>query len=208
MATRRQFLQGSLAATGLAFASHAFAGPGIASMLRPSGERLALRAVVFEPALAQSAIFAASAERAGLQTFEISGDITPVWMQLVELWRSAPVAIAGLTTHTPLLLLEQSARDYGLRVAFRAEHRSTPDGMVTHALDGPPDVLDAFGLAARRERDLGACVADAVIHCPAVPGAHDTRRLQSTATFGQTTEGPLYSWVLMPRHVHPQGTKA
>lgn len=208
MATRRQFLQGSLATTGLALASNAMAGPGIASMLGPSGARLKLRGVVFEPAQAQSAIFAANAKRAGLQTFGISGDITPVWIRLVELWRSAPVAIAGLTTHTPLLLLEQSARDYGLRVAFRAEHRPTADGMLTHALSGPPDVIGAFGLAARRERGLGACVAGAVVHCPVVPGARDTRSLQTIATSGQAAQGSLYSWVLAPRQTHPRGANA
>ncbi|MGY0799020.1 hypothetical protein ACW7G0_08210 [Lysobacter sp. A286] len=206
MATRRQFLQGSLATSGLVLASSAFAGPGVASVLGPPGARLKLQGVVFEPGRTQSAAFAAAA-RQRLPTFGIDGDITPVWARLVELWRTAPAAIAGMTTHTPLLLLEQSARDYGLRVAFRAEHRPMGDGTVAHSLSGPPDVIGAFGLAARRERNFGACVARAVVHCPAVPGASDTRSLQTPA-HGHAAEGPLYSWVLAPRKAHPRGANA
>lgn len=207
MATRRQFLQGSLATTGLALASSAFAGSGIASVLGPSGARLQLQGLVFEPRLAQSTAFAAEARRLGLPTFGIDGDITPVWARIVDLWRAAPAAIGGLTTHTPLMLLEQSGRDHGMRVVFRAEHRPGRDGMVAHSISGPSDAIGAFGLAARRGRDYGACVARALVQCPATHGDRDAASLQ-TPVSAHAHAAPLYSWVLAPRHANPRGANA
>lgn len=205
MPSRRQFLKGSLATAGLALGGSAFIGRDPAPV--PTGARLPLHGVVFEPRLAQSATFAAEARRLGLPTFGIEGDITPAWTSLVELWRTMPVAVGGLTTLTPLLLLEQSGRDHGLRVAFRAEHRSGRNGLVHHALSGPPDAIGAFGLSARRGRDYGACIAHALIQCPAVPGDRDAASLQTPADARVATV-PLYSWVLAPRQAHSRGTHA
>lgn len=207
MASRRQFLKGSLATTGVALAGAAFAGPGIAFMPGFSGARLPLHGVVFEPRLARSTTFAAEARRLGLPTFGIEGDVTPVWARIVDLWRAEPVAIGGLTTHIPLMLLEQSGRDHGMRVAYRAEHRPRRDGMVAHALSGPPEIIGAFGLEARRRREYGACLARALVQCPAAPGVRDTTSLQTPAGDGAVA-APLYSWVLAPRHALPRGANA
>lgn len=194
MTTRRKFLQGSLATTGLLALGTA---PGFASVLMPDAT-LRLHAAVFEAARPPSAAFGTTAARLGLPGLSITDDITPVWSHLVELWRKRPVAIAGLTTLTPLLLLEQSARDHGLRVAFRAEHRLGSDGALVHALQGPEAVIDAFGATASRSRDpdFGACMARAIVRCPAGARASATASLRTAGGASDTT---LYSWVLAPR---------
>ena len=87
-----------------------------------------LHGAVFEAAQAAGAAFGASAARRGLPTYAIGDDITPVWRQINDLWRKRPVAISGLTSLTPLLLLEQSARDHGLRAVSRERHPATADG--------------------------------------------------------------------------------
>lgn len=207
MTTRRQFLQGSLATTGLAFAGSAL-GPGWAPLPGESGARLALQGMVHEPRLAQSASFAAAARRLGLPVFGIDGDITPVWSQLQALWRDAPAAIGGLTTFTPLMLLEQSGRDHGLRVMFRAEHRGAADGGTAHALSGPREVLRAFGLAAERGTDFGACSARAMLRCPASADGKATATLRTPTPTHGVNDRTLYSWVLAPRHARTNGAHA
>lgn len=199
MTTRRQFLHGSLATTGLLAFS---AVPGFASVLTPD-TRLRLHGAVFEATRPASAAFGVAAGRLGLPEFGIAGDMTPVWNRVIELWRKQPVAIAGLTTLTPLLLLEQSARDYGLRVAFRAEHRSGADGVLVHALQGPKAVIDAFSATAPHDADFGACVARAIVRCPAETRPTQTASVRTAET---VDDAPLYSWVLAPRRPQ-QGAK-
>src|SRR5690606_4696928 len=99
---------------------------------------------LFESEHTRSEGFATAARGLGVPTFDAEWDVTPAWLRVVERWREAPVAVAGLTSHTPLLLLEQSARDHGLRVVFRSEHRPTGDGTLTHLLQGPEEVLAFF----------------------------------------------------------------
>lgn len=215
MATRRQFLQGSLATMGLAMATDTLAdGRILAAMQGSTKDCLKLEAVLFEPAHADSAAFAATARRMGLPAFAIGQDITPVWLQVIQLWRNTPVAIVGLTSHTPLLLLEQSARDYGLRVRFRGEHHPARDGMVSHALEGPADILHTFETRAARGTDYGTCVAHALTHYPVTAVPRQTARLQLT-TIATTTANSraeatsLYSWIMVPRdHPHKQGITA
>lgn len=204
MPSRRQFIKGSLATAGVALAGSAFIGRDHAPA---PGARMLLHGVVFEPRRTQSAIFAAEARRLGVPTFGIEDDITPTWVRMVELWRSTPVAVGGLTTLAPLLLLEQSGRDHGMRVAFRAEHRPGGRGAIDHAFSAPPDAIATFRLSARRGREYGACVARALVACPAVPGARDVASLQTPAG-AHAGPAPLYSWVLAPRQAHARGPYA
>lgn len=198
MATRRQFLQGSLATTGLALASSAFINP-VSSVLGTPGPHLQLHTVVYQPWLAQSAAFGAEATRLHLPTLALETDITPGWLTLTGLWRSTPAAVAGLTSLAPLLLIEQSARDHGLTVAFRAEHRAGRDGSVSHRIEGPPEVSQVFSSAIRRRRDFGACLAGAFVQCPAGSTVRHAASLDSRPAPGGTAAVPLYSWILAPR---------
>ncbi|MGY0632803.1 hypothetical protein [Luteimonas sp. A478] len=208
MTTRRQFLQGSLATAGLATAAGALTGgPGLAAMLGPGGTRLRLETVLFEPSRTHSASFASAAVRLGLPTLGIGHDITPVWQQLLQLWRTAPRAIGGLTSLTPLLLLEQSARDHGLRVVFRSEHHPDGRGTVTHSLQGAEDILHAFDAGVAHGADYGACMAHAMVRCPANGGRPGTVRLQSTTTANRRADAAsLHAWVMAPRPAFKQGS--
>ncbi len=124
MTSRRQFLHASLAGSSLLLAGPALGwlGPFAPSASVAHSSNLRLHGAVFETAWAESAAFGAAAAGKGLTTFAIGDDVTPVWRHVNDLWRKRPVAISGLTTLTPLVLLEQSARDHGLRVASRERH--------------------------------------------------------------------------------------
>src|SRR5690606_13885636 len=153
MLTRRRFLQGTLAASGLVAGSVAFANP-FAAVSPLAGGRLTIEDAIFEPGSGPSATFAARARHMGLKTLSVTDDITPVWAEVVAKWRRTPAAIAGLTSHMPLLLLEQSGRDHGLRVVYRGEHKSDSRGFFLHTLDGPEFMLQAFHKAAEQRINL------------------------------------------------------
>ncbi len=200
MLTRRRFLQGTLAASGLVAGSATFANP-FAAVTPFAGEYLTIEGAVFEPRYGPSATFAARARHMGLKTLRVTDDITPVWAGLVAKWRRAPVAIAGLTSHMPLLLLEQSGRDHGLRVVFRGEHRPDSDGSFMHTLDGPELMLHAFRKAAEQPINFGSCVAGVIGLCPQDTGQPAKVSLRTPATEGNRIETPLYSWVIAPRPI-------
>jgi hypothetical protein len=207
MLTRRRFLQGTLAASGLAASGLAASGlaSGGAAFANPLASfacgHVAIEDAVFEPGCGPSAAFAAEARHLGLKTFGITDDITPVWTGVVAKWRRTPLAIAGLTSYVPLLLLEQSGRDHGLRVVFRAEHKAAVDGAIVHILDGPERMLRAFRMAAGQRDSFGSCMASVIGLCP-----QDTRQpakvsLRTPATGENRIDAPLYSWVIAPRPI-------
>jgi hypothetical protein len=198
MLTRRRFLQGAVAASGLAASSTAFANP-FAAVTSFANGCLTIEGAVFEPVYGPSAAFAAGVRHRGLKTFGVTGDITPVWAELVAKWRRGPAAIAGLTSYMPLLLLEQSGRDHGLRVVFRAEHKVAADGAIMHTLDGPEPMLRAFCKAAEQRINFGSCIASVISLCPEDTGQRAQASLRTPATEGSGTDMPLYSWVIAPR---------
>jgi hypothetical protein len=64
--------------------------------------------------------FALEAHARGWPTRAIRGDVTYVWFHdLAVRWRQGPAAIAGLTTHESLFVLERLAWDAGMRVIER-----------------------------------------------------------------------------------------
>ena len=159
-----------------------------------------IHTTVFEPEFAASAQFGAVTGRLGLRTFALEGsDITPLWTEhLMALWREKPAAIAGLTTHMPLFLLERFGLDHNLRVVFRAEHRAADDFAVRHQLEGPEPMLSAFrSLSARH--DYGSCMAAVLTECPERVAASSSVTL--TERSAAVPEVPLYSWVIAPRSV-------
>lgn len=203
MTTRREFLQGTLTASGIALASTTSASTfsGLGAWGRDAFAPLQLGGVVFDTSIAHSVAFGSRASRLGLQTFPIEGDITNLWTRhLMGQWREQPVPLAGLTEAVPLFLLERFGWDHGLRVVFRAEHRPQDDGILVHQLEGPPDMLIAFQSLATGQMEFGSCMADALASCP------KTARTATTAMFttppvpreSQQTL-PLYSWVIAPR---------
>jgi hypothetical protein len=135
----------------------------------------------------------------GLETLGVTDDITSVWAGLVAQWRRAPVAIAGLTSHMPLLLLEQSGRDHGLRVVFRGEHKPDSDGSFVHTLDGPELMLRAFHIAVEQQTNFGSCMAHVIGLCPRDTGRSAKVSLRTLATEENRIDAPLYSWVIAPR---------
>ena len=194
MTSRREFLQIGITATAWPLAPAA-----VRAAEEISSAPLPLYKVIFDRRFAVSVEFAERAKSLGLATHGITGDMTQFWYdELYHRWKAGPAAIAGLTAHGPMFCFEQLARDQGMRVVFRAEHKLGPAGLV-HTLTGPLAMLDG-SMALERGWRWGACMADVVARCSrgrtevakaAVVSAHAEPGLEESAE-------ALYSWVIAP----------
>ena len=121
MTNRREFLQGTLAASALPLIGGAAAVP-FAANASP------LSRVVFDERLPASRAFAARAAQSGIPAHAFKGDVTSLWYNdLHHRWAKKQEAIAGLTEPAALFCLAELARDYGMRLISREDLR-TEDG--------------------------------------------------------------------------------
>lgn len=144
MATRRQFLEGAIAATATA----SMLAPGVVTALGTGvrGSSLEIGFGVFDERFAAGHIFADELHRHAVRTAAISGRVHAVWNdELHARWRDAKTPTVGITDARSLFLLEMMAADAGLRVIHRAHHIGIETtSSVQHHLYGP--------LARRNER--------------------------------------------------------
>lgn len=220
MTTRREFLQGTMAVSGmagiaLAGTASASAFSSLSALSGDASAPLRLDGIVFETGIPHGAAFDSRANQLGLRVFPIEGDITRLWTgYLRERWRKQPVPLAGFTEAMPLFLLERFGWDHGLRVVFRAEHSMGEDGILVHRLEGPPDMLAAFQALAAGGSELGSCVAEVFASCPptarsaitamfttapAMPAMPSTVPAEFREFLEPRQTAPLYSWVIAPR---------
>ena len=194
MTNRREFLQIGVTATAWPLVARA----AQAAVIEPAPERTPIFAVVYDTRFAESAAFARRSEALGIRALAIdNGDMTRIWYEeLHRRWRERPVAIAGFTAHGPLFCFSELARDVGMRVVFRAEHRADGAG-VAHAFTGPVPMINDAVAACGRPSSLGVAMADVVAACPG-------GRLE-IASAGVTAPGtaprpddPMYTWVIAP----------
>jgi hypothetical protein len=114
MTNRREFLQGSLAASLLTL------NPGFAVALDALGasQSLPLHKVLFDVRDAASLRFARAFAGQGVATQSLpGGNLSQLWRnELAEVWAHAPSPLAGYTDANVLFCLEQLGRQHGLRV--------------------------------------------------------------------------------------------
>jgi hypothetical protein len=207
MPSRRQFIQAGLAmsVTPVSLRIH----EPIASSPSPAirADHL-LYCLVCDVRSAWSAAVAREAERLGIKVARMSGDITDFWFNdLSRQWKTAPLAIGGLTEHGPLFCLERFGWDHGLRVVFRGTHRELDGGHVEHVVTGP------FPTIAAAHTDLAGAdwpgrLARLLDSCPAALDASSTT-VRGALADGQCLDPhpaqaghhgyALVSWVIAPK---------
>lgn len=195
MPNRREILLIGITATAWPFASRA-----ARAAAGESKGSLPLYRVIYDGRFDESIAFGRRAESLGLPTHEIDGDMTRFWYDdLYHLWKTSPVAIAGLTAHGPMFCFEQLGRDRGLKLVFRAEHRVGP-ACVDHELFGPLRMLSgSMAVGEARER-WPACMADVIAECPSGRTEFTSTRAVTAVPGSITGAGrdALYSWVIAP----------
>lgn len=144
-------------------------------------------------------IFGRQAELSRLEHWPIDGDITPVWRKLHQMWRSHPVAIAGMTAREPFFCIEQLARDHGMRVSLRILHQAESNSVTRHIIQAPAFQLDSIvglvdGVGNWAER-IGRLTAQCSWrHC--TTAGHSQEAFSPPETEQLSTD--LISWVIAP----------
>jgi len=115
-------------------------------------------------------------------------------------WRTAPATLAGITLSTSLFCLETFARDYGMRVRFRAIHKNRPDGRAEYVLSGDERLVEQ-GAALYGECDGGwaAAFARFATAVPLVKPGKPHQKTVETAALPSEEPGPMVSWIIAPR---------
>jgi len=196
---RRTFLQSSIWLSAASL-------PGTSALAAASGASngaskrmpIRLQRFVFDNRFAEAVETARHAALLGIPPAEFSGDLTPLWYDELDLmWKTAPMALAGITTREGLFVLETLAADRRMRVAYRGEHGAARDGSAAHVLAGPA------GLVARAVPQPGASLwgpvlGDALAHCACHERSAVRRTLTTRADRASTRDVPLYSWIIAP----------
>ncbi len=201
MTNRREFLHMGVAALSLPLAARAGASAGIFG----GGEEQStepLYKILFDERYSACARFAEEIERRGLATHAIRADITKLWYDdLYHRWKRGPAAIAGMTAPGAIFCLEMLARDAGMRVALRVDHRlnrGRTGQRIEHEFAGPAGSLTiAAELETSGER-WPERLAEMVARFPAERGRTMTARYSGQADRVRGDWEHLVSWVIAP----------
>jgi hypothetical protein len=152
--------------------------------------------VIVETMSPMALAFGEEAVRLGLEPHGIKDDITDLWCHTLDLqWKRGPATLAGITLSTSLFCLETLARDYGMRVWFKAIHNGLPGGGFEHFLAGPESLVRQ---AAAFGGQWSAGFAGMAASLPPLDASKWLKKnLESAA---RTREpGPMVSWIIAPR---------
>jgi hypothetical protein len=224
MPNRREFLQTGAAVSAIAANGMISTTAGAVGASRPTK----LHRVIYDDRYAEGRRFAEVVAAHGVPTRALDdGDITRFWCEELEtLWKGEAVAIAGFTQFGPMFVVERLALERGMHLVLRVEHRGRADGTLEHSLRGPRETLalatgfealhaDWPGLIAALACSVGADVSPGH-HAGLATAAPAPRLGQEGAPFspsvihyytplvvqqgyGPALDGPLYSWVAVPR---------
>ena len=193
---RRQFLHAGMIIPALPIAAGIPFRNAVAGSLRGSNP-IRMHKLIFDERFPEGRAFAAQADRLGLSTHAIRGDVTDLWYHDLDLrWRKGPSAIAGMTTGDSLFCLERLAWDREMRVVFRAEHSCLPGGFTEHRLYGPVRLLEHAADLLKGQADWGGPVAQLVAGCPADRSAVSEESIVAGSLDAGAERMPLVSWVI------------
>jgi len=190
---RRQLIRSGLAlaaslSAGTVSAAVSVSGPAALRRLRPAR-------FVFDRRVAAAVAAARAAAVFGAPAVGIEDDLTRLWYDDLDLeWKRAPMTLAGVTTPQALFILETLAADRGMRVVYRGEHETRPDGRVRHRLSGPAALLDEWPSPS------WTAVGARLMRCPAsrVTAAIEVETVEPGFA-GRRRTAPLRSWIIAPR---------
>jgi hypothetical protein len=198
MTNRREFLHLGVAALSLPIAARAGLSNGLIAA-DERGESEPLYKVCFDERYPACAAFADEMKRRSIPTQTIRGDITELWFSdLYYQWKQGPAAVAGLTAPGPIFCLEMLARDAGMRVALRVDHRQSAGDRIEHEFAGPEELLTrAADLESGAER-WPERMAELVAQFPAERDRTATKRFSAPAVATGKDPDHLVTWVIAP----------
>ncbi len=160
---------------------------------------LRLEHFVFDNRFPSAVAVAHHAARAGAHLAGISGDLTALWYDTLDLaWRKDPTALAGVTTRQGLFVLETLAADHRMRVVYRGLHAAPEGGVIAHGLTGPAELI-ARVRATSDTAEWAPFVARAIMQCPVGASKAATLAMATLADPEPARTEPLVSWIIAPR---------
>jgi hypothetical protein len=193
MRNRREFLQMSLVSSALPL----IAGEPRETSFYNSVEAVRVHGVVVEMSSPLALAFRAAAVELGLEAHGIQDDITDLWYhKLDRQWRSTPTTLAGVTLSTSLFCLETFARDYGMRVWFRALHNRTASGQAERVMSGDERLVEQAAVLDGEWADAFAGFATAV---PLSKPGKFQQKIVETAVLQSEEPDHMVSWIIAPR---------
>ncbi len=199
MIDRRKLLQSGVAVSAAAVSpSVLMAGAdGIApSALRPAR-------FIVDTRFRESIVTGRAASIAGLNVVEVSGDMSRLWYDDLDLaWRQSPMVLAGVTGPDGLFVLETLASDRGMRVVFRGNHDRLSNGSERHVMQGAPDALrSCLASFDRASPPWGEPMCAVLSGLPAGRQSVSRIRLRTPAMPVVRENATLVSWLIAPRAV-------
>jgi hypothetical protein len=200
--TRREFLKDS--ATVVAFS--AIAGKVGAATTQSFSPALATSTpyrVIYDNRFEQSSMFAQQAQRLGLQTSVVDGDVSHLWRKVLQpQLRKNPVPLVGLTMTSTLFCLSELAKNHWMKVQFFAEHESLADGVIKHNLSGPENILRQANRLADATCNWPESMADIIAYCPQQLERVVTTSITVPTDRSGLIKEQLVSWIIMPTNAN------
>ena len=204
MTNRREFLHIGVAALSLPIAARARVVPEVFGSAEPDATE-ALYKVYFDERFQACVAFADVMQRQSMPTHAIRGDITGIWFgDLYARWKEKPAAIAGITAPGAIFCLEMLARDAGMRIAFRADHRLLVESQIAdirrieHEITGPAKVLRQASDLETSGAQWPQRMAELVARFPAERDAATQARFTGSVASSGDHPRHLVTWVIAP----------
>jgi hypothetical protein len=160
---------------------------------------LQLERFVFDARFAEAADAARHVADFGVELAPIAGDLTELWYSEFDLrWKEAPMALAGVTTHEGLFVLETLAMDHRMRVVYRGEHRVVHNDSIEHKLAGPAPMLEPLS-SLPYDTAWEAALSLAMTQCPLGQPKPAQAAFVTRVNGISLRDVPLYSWIIAPR---------
>jgi hypothetical protein len=200
MTNRREFLHLGVAALSLPIAARA---GGVSEIFRrdTDAEPMALYKVIFDKRFGACRRFANEMKRRALAMEAIRGDVTSIWYgDLYYQWKGGramerAAAIAGMTAPGAIFCLETLARDAGMRVALRVDHRWSGE-QIEHEVAGPKNALTRMAELEAARANWPQRIAEMVASFPVEAGSVVSARVFGEAARGADDPEHLVTWVI------------
>jgi hypothetical protein len=192
MLKRREFLKTSVVVASVA-------STGILTAKAESDDSVdALKRIDFvlvDIELEDSVSFAAALIGRGARAFSVQQDIGRLWFgELGEAFKAGH-SIAGLTSHSELLVCSTFARQHGARVRFEGSHDCRGSDVLTHSLRVAASDQPFSALLASADHAWPQMLAEHVMTLSRGDSLRE-ERCRTTTPRSPTHPGSLFSWVI------------
>lgn len=151
--------------------------------------------VLVDEELEDSVAFAQELIARGAHPFSVQDDIGRLWFGELGAAFKAGHAIAGLTSHSELLVSAEFARHHGARIRFEGSHDCRGSDVLVHSLRLGEDDRAMSGLLASADTSWPRLLASRLPNLSMCDALRDDT-CRTTTRRAATHPGSLFSWLI------------